>query len=276
MRQHLKGWNLQQIGEQKKMRGILLQQLADIDSLADSRELLADEWQKRYDIENELENIYHMEAIYWQPRGSYLWILEGDANTQFFHQHANGRRRKNTIIALDTDLGKVQSQDDIMRHVTDFYKNLFGSKPTCNMRLADSFWHGRQNLSANMLDALIRPFTELEVKHVVDEMKSNSAPGPNGFGVQFFKTFWSVIKGDLLAMFDDFYKGELDIKRLNYGVITLVPKVKEANNIRQYHPICLLNVDFKVFAKVLNNRFTPIAEEVIGGNQSGFIKGGTS
>ena len=160
-----------------------------------------------------------------------------------------------------------------MRHVTDFYKNLFGSKPTCNMRLADSFWHGRQNLSANMLDALIRPFTELEVKHVVDEMKSNSAPGPNGFGVQFFKTFWSVITGDLLAMFDDFYKGELDIKRLNYCVITLVPKVKEANNIRQYRPICLLNVDFKVFAKVLNNRFTPIAEEVIGGNQSGFIKG---
>ena len=177
---------------------------------------------------------------------------------------------------MDTDLGKVQSQDDIMRHVTDFYKNLFGSKPTCNMRLADSFWHGRKNLSTNMLDALIRPFTELEVKHDVDEMKSNSAPGPNGFGVQFFKTFWSVITGDLLAMFDDFYKGELDIKRLNYGVITLVPKVKEANNIRQYHPICLLNVDFKVFAKVLNNRFTPIAEEVIGGNQSGFIKGGTS
>ena len=28
-----------------------------------------------------------------------------------------------------------------------------------------------------------------------------------------------------------------------------------------------------MFAKVLNNRFTPIAEEVIGGNQSGFIKG---
>ena len=82
-----------------------------------------------------------------------------------------------------------------------------------------------------------------------------------------------MIKGDLLAMFDDFYKRELDIKRLNYGVITLVPKVKEANNIRQYRSICLLNVDFKVFAKVLNNRFTPIAEEVIGGNQSGFIKG---
>ena len=106
----------------------------------------------------------------------------------------------------------------------------------------------------------------MEVKLAVDEMKSNSAPAPNGFGVQFFKTFWSVIKGDLLAMFDDFYKGKIDIKRLNYGVITLMPKVKEANNIKQYRPICLLNVDFKVFTKDLNNRSTPIAKEVIGVN----------
>ena len=75
-----------------------------------------------------------------------------------------------------------------------------------------------------------------------------------------------MIKGDLLAMFDDFYKGKLDIKRLNYGVITLMPKVKEANNIKQYRPICLLNVDFKVFTKALNNRSTPIAKEVIGVN----------
>ena len=173
-----------------------------------------------------------MEAIYWQQRGSDLWVLEGDANTQFFHQQANGRRRRNTIVSLDTDFGEVRNLEDIMTHVTNFYKVLFGSKPERNLRLANSFWQGRQNLSASMLDSLIEPFTELEVKRVVDEMKSNSAPGPNGFGVQFFKTFWPVIKGDLLAMFDDFHKGALDIKRLNYGVITPVPKVKEANNIK--------------------------------------------
>lgn len=82
-----------------------------------------------------------------------------------------------------------------------------------------------------------------------------------------------MIKGDLLAMSTNFHKGDLDIKRLNYGVVTLVPKVKEANNIKQYRPIYLLNVDFKIFTKALNNRFTPIAKQVIGGNQIGFIKG---
>lgn len=74
-------------------------------------------------------------------------------------------------------------------------------------------------------------------------------------------------------MFRDFEKGQLDIKRLNYGVITLVPKLKEDNNIKQYRPICILNVDYKCFTKVLTNRLVPIANKVIGRNQTGFIKG---
>lgn len=45
-------------------------------------------------------------------------------------------------------------------------------------------------------------------------------------------------------MFQDFHRGSLDIKRLNFGVITLVPKLKKANTIKQYRPICLLNVDY--------------------------------
>lgn len=74
-------------------------------------------------------------------------------------------------------------------------------------------------------------------------------------------------------MFMDLHKGLLDIRRLSYGVITLVPKVKEANVIKQYRPICLLNVDYKWFTKTLTNRFSPIAKKIIGENQTGFIKG---
>lgn len=81
-------------------------------------------------------------------------------------------------------------------------------------------------------------------------MRENSVPGPNGYGVIFFKKFWEYLKGDVMNMFQDFFNNTLDIQRLNYGVITLVPKLKEATNIKHFRPICLLNVDFKCFAKV--------------------------
>jgi hypothetical protein len=88
-----------------------------------------------------------------------------------------------------------------------------------------------------------------------------------------FQKFWDTIQGEFLSMFQDFLEGHLDIKRLNFGVITLVPKVKEANCIKQYRPICLLNVDYKCFTKVLTNRLIPVVQRVVGKNQTGFIKG---
>jgi hypothetical protein len=77
----------------------------------------------------------------------------------------------------------------------------------------------------------------------------------------------------MFNMFQDFWEGHLDIKRLNFGVITLVPKLVEANTIKQYRPICLLNVDYKIFTKVLTNRLVPVAKKIIRKNQTGFIHG---
>lgn len=65
----------------------------------------------------------------------------------------------------------------------------------------------------------------------------------------------------------------MDIRRLNFGVITLVPKIKEANIIKQYRPICLLNVDFKWFTRALTDRLVPVASKIVGRNQSGYVKG---
>jgi hypothetical protein len=45
-----------------------------------------------------------------------------------------------------------------------------------------------------------------------------------GLGLPSF-SLWELVRGKYLAMFLDFHKGELDIRRLNYGVITLLPKV---------------------------------------------------
>lgn len=112
-------------------------------------------------------------------------------------------------------------------------------------------------------DDMVKSFGEQEIKEVIMEMKENSALGPNGFGVSFFKKFWNTLKDDILSLFRDFHRGDLDIKRLNFGVITLVLKTKEA----------ILNVDYKWITKILTNRLPPVAKKMIGPNQTGFIKG---
>jgi hypothetical protein len=67
-------------------------------------------------------------------------------------------------------------------------------------------------------------------------MEHNKAPGPDGFTAEFYQHFWELIKWDLKAMLDDFHKGHLNIARLNYGIITLVPKSKEPKHIQKFRP----------------------------------------
>lgn len=74
-------------------------------------------------------------------------------------------------------------------------------------------------------------------------------------------------------MFDDLVVGTLDVSRLNYGTITLVPKVPEADVIQKFRPICLFNVSLKILTKASNNRLVELANDVLDEAQTAFIKG---
>jgi hypothetical protein len=104
-------------------------------------------------------------------------------------------------------------------------------------------------------------------------LKHNKALGPDGFPAEFYQVFWSLIKDDLMAMFRDFHAGDLPLFCLNFGIITLIPKEKEVKRIQQYGLICMLNVSFKIFTKVLANRLTSIACRITKPSQSAFLPG---
>ena len=70
-----------------------------------------------------------------------------------------------------------------------------------------------------------------------------------------------------------FWLGTVHISRLNYDVISLIPKVKGADLILQFRPIALINNFAKFPAKRLASRLSPIAHCAISPFQSAFIKG---
>jgi hypothetical protein len=67
-------------------------------------------------------------------------------------------------------------------------------------------------------------------------MDKNKAAGPDGLPIEFFQVNWPIIKEDIIELFADFYLGRMDIKRINYGIITLLLKSKEASIIQQFRP----------------------------------------
>jgi hypothetical protein len=77
----------------------------------------------------------------------------------------------------------------------------------------------------------------------------------------------------MMDIFQEFWEHKLDIERLNYGVITLLPKIKDAAQIQQYRPICLLNVSYKIITKALMLRFEDCMSRIINRSQSALWMG---
>jgi hypothetical protein len=82
----------------------------------------------------------------------------------------------------------------------------------------------------------------------------------------FYRKFWPVIKTNLLALFKGFEKVCSNIVRLNYDMITLIPKEEEARNLYKFKPISLINYNFKIFAKAMNNRLIQICDRLLSCN----------
>jgi hypothetical protein len=110
---------------------------------------------------------------------------------------------------------------------------------------------------------LVADFEEEEVKRAMFQMKHNKSPGPDGFPAEFYQVFWDILKGHLMALFCEFHQGSLPLFSFNFCTIILLPKCVEALKIQQYRPICLLNMSFKIFTKVLTNRLTSVSHKVI-------------
>ena len=122
-------------------------------------------------------------------------------------------------------------------------------------------------------DILTAPFSEEEVKAAVFQMEHNKAPGPDGFPAEFYQNFWDIIKDDIMELFNCLHADRLELFRLNFGEIVLLPKIKEAERIQQFRPICLLNVSFKIFTKVATNRLNSVANNVVRPSQTAFMQG---
>ncbi|WVZ88927.1 hypothetical protein U9M48_035394, partial [Paspalum notatum var. saurae] len=162
---------------------------------------------------------------------------------------------------------------EIRNYITKYYKNLFGHPKTSDVVLDENRIDDIPQVSLQENVLITAPFTSDEVRAAIFQMEHNKAPGPDGFPPEFYQVFWNIIKTDLMALFDEFHKGNLALNRLNFGNIILIPKVGDASKIQQYRPVYLLNVSFKIFTKVATNRIVKVAHKIIRPSQTAFLLG---
>lgn len=77
---------------------------------------------------------------------------------------------------------------------------------------------------------LEEPFTLDEIKQAFWAMRLNSSPGPDGFGLAFFRAFWDTVSHDLHRLLQDFHSGTIQLECINLAYIALLPKEGVVNH----------------------------------------------
>jgi hypothetical protein len=122
-----------------------------------------------------------------------------------------------------------------------------------------------------MAALLCAPISFEELTKALKEMVRQKAPGPDGVLTEFYQALWPVIGQEYWIMLQGaIERGSLSLG-VTDGVITLLPKSGTHNSLNFWRPITLLNMSYKLFAKVLQLRLQPILMDVISMDQSAFL-----
>jgi hypothetical protein len=164
------------------------------------------------------------------------YLMEGDANTSFFHMQARFRSKRNFISNL-LDAGRTVTTHDQMEEVLHGY---FSSPLGSDFQRQFTLNLANCHRPALDLSALDLPFTEKEVRDTIACLPSDKAPGLDGFTGRFYKTCWHIIKADLMAALSIFHQGNAHhLVLLNSAYLTLIPKKVDAASAADYRPISL-------------------------------------
>ena len=113
-----------------------------------------------------------------------------------------------------------------------------------------------------------------EISIALKQMKNSKCPGVNGFPAEFFKTFWDKLKYFVLRVLNFAF----DTRELSVSVRTCVigclPKGDKPRKVlKNWRPISLLSVLYKITSNAIANRLKTIPIKLISDTQSGFISG---
>ena len=164
--------------------------------------------------------------------------------------------------------GMTTEDGDEMRNIaTGYYKHLLTED---TMAIGEDISEDiilqsiPKKVTTEMNTWLVRPLSIIEIWEALSDLDADSCPGINGLTSHFFTCLWSTIKEDLLQAYQEIITSRSMPEKFGQGMIHLIPKSGgSANDISKWRPITLLNTAYKLLAKIVARRLTPLLPQLI-------------
>jgi exonuclease III len=152
---------------------------------------------------------------------------------------------------------KLTGKNEILKRVKEFYKELYTSQEITNEQI-NEYLTGLQceMISPEHKDLCDEFISAEEIKKTITQLAKGKSPGNDGLTAEFYSKFSSEISPILESLYNNiFLRNKEMASTMKEGLITLIYKGKgEREDLKNWRPISLLNIDYKILSRVLTNR----------------------
>ena len=230
---------------------------------------------QRRELKQALDLLYEYKATGYHIRSRARWVEDGEKSTSYFLRLEKARQSFNVINSLKDSSGQLHHSDDGILHTAKtFYEDLYKDRST-SVDDTDSYF--RSITSENRLDDDNKLKCEGLVTHneclkSLNKMKGNKSPGLDGITTEWYQAFWPLVGELLVDVFNEGHQlgGLSDSQRK--AVMSLIFKKGDDDDISNYRPISLTNVDYRILAFTLAERIQLVISDITSTDQTAYIK----
>ena len=95
-----------------------------------------------------------------------------------------------------------------------------------------------------------------EATKAVKYLRLDKVSGPDGLSVEFYKCFWDVFGPKLVEVVNTCFEEEELSESMKNSVMRVLFKRGDKNDLKNWRPTSLLNVNYKIASKVLSSRLS--------------------
>ncbi|CAI5998775.1 unnamed protein product [Closterium sp. NIES-65] len=198
--------------------------------------------------------------------------LASEAPTGYLSGLIKSKKAKTEIRKLSVSGQNITRAREVLEAATTFFRDTFAGPL---QEVTEEGWEVAE--SKRLLDkdkeALTRPWSEDEVRTALRELPTGKAPGQDGLPKELFEQNWGLLGKEVMKLVEVFEKDALLPEPFMTAVTILLHKKGAREQLGNYRSITLLNVLYKLVAKVLANRIKKVLPQVILERQYGFIPG---
>lgn len=210
------------------------------------------------------------------------WHQFGEKNSAYFFALEKHNYNRKCISKIRNSAGVlITNFQEIMKEQSSFYQKLYREKVITDSydasnvdrylnEIKDEFV---TKLSQQEQFLLEQEITNHEIFDAIMTLRTGKCPGADGIGVEVYQKFWPKLQTLLVELYREIVEEKLFHTSARQSIISLLDKPnRDLLDLENWRPLCLLNVDYKILAKIVSNRLDTVLPQIIKPYQVGFMK----